>query len=56
MTYSLKRDDQTLQEMINHYGGIQNIPNPLHYPIQFEFLVKSFEHFKRVESCKNLKS
>lgn len=45
MNYSTQRDDEFLKEMIEHYG-VENIPNPEQYPIRFEFLVKSFEHYK----------
>lgn len=42
-------EDETLNEMIEHYG-LENIPNPEFYPIRFRFLVKSFEHYKRMKS------
>lgn len=37
-----------LEEMIAHYGE-ENIPNPEHYPIRFEFLVKSYEHYMKMQ-------
>lgn len=46
--FKLKKDDDTLKEMILFYG-IENIPNPEHYPLCFEFLVKSYEHMKRMQ-------
>lgn len=49
MTYSMKRDDETLKEFIEFYG-VENIPNPDHHPKQFEFLFKSFEHTKRMQN------
>lgn len=52
MTYSLKKDDETLNEMIEYFGT-DNIPNPEHYPLRFEFMVKTFEHFKKMQSLKN---
>ena len=42
-----KRDEDMLQEMIELYG-LENIPNPEQYPMQFEFLTKSFEHYKNM--------
>jgi hypothetical protein len=41
-------NDKLIQEMIDFYGAA-NIPNPEHYPRQFEFLVKSFQHY--VQTC-----
>lgn len=52
MTYSVKYDDETLDEFI-YYFGLENIPNPEQYPIQFEFLIKSFEHYKKMQVLKN---
>jgi hypothetical protein len=46
--YSIARDDEILEEMIEYFGA-DNIPNPLHYPIKFEFLVKTFLHHKRMQ-------
>lgn len=51
MTYSLKKNDQTLKEMIEHFG-IENIPNPENYPMCFEFLFSSFEHYKKIQNLK----
>lgn len=48
MTYSMKRDENTLKEMIEHYGA-DNIPNPEHWPMRFEFLMRSFEHYVRMK-------
>lgn len=48
MSYNLKRDEDTLKELILFYGA-ENIPNPEQYPLRFEFLVKSYEHIKRME-------
>ena len=48
MVYKPKRDEDTLRELIQFYG-IENIPNPEHYPLRFEFLVKSYDHIKRVQ-------
>lgn len=44
----MKKDEKFLQEMIDYYG-IQNIPDPKHWPMRFEFLVKSFEHHKKMK-------
>lgn len=52
MNYSVKRDDEFIEEFIEYYG-IENIPNPDQYPRRFEFLVKSFEHYKRMQELKN---
>ena len=49
MNYSTNRDEKLFNEMVEHYG-IENIPNPEHYPIRFEFLTRSFEHFKKMQS------
>ncbi len=52
MTYSeIPKDDTFFQELIEYYGQ-ENIPNPEQYPIRFEFLVKSFEHYKRMQTYK----
>ena len=48
MTYSAKNDDKFLEEFFEHFGE-ENIPNPEHYPVRFDFLVKSFEHYKRMQ-------
>lgn len=48
MNYSVKRDDKFIEELIEHYG-VENMPDPDQYPRRFEFLVKSFEHYKRME-------
>ena len=48
MTYSIKRDENLLKMMIDHYG-IENIPNPIHWPNRFEFLTKSFEHYLKMK-------
>jgi len=49
MNYSTNRDEKLFNEMVEHYG-IENIPNPEHYPIRFEFLTRSFEHFKKMKT------
>jgi hypothetical protein len=54
MTYSLKKDDETLNEMIEYYG-IENIPNPEHYPMRFDFIVKSFVHYKKMQEIRETK-
>lgn len=48
MNYSIKRDEKLFNEMVEYYG-VENIPNPEHYPIRFEFLTKSFEHYKKMK-------
>jgi hypothetical protein len=45
----MKRDENMLKEMIEFYGK-ENIPNPEQYPMRFEFLTKSFEHYKKMEA------
>lgn len=55
MNYSAKRDDAFIEEFIEYYG-VENIPDPNQYPARFEFLVKSYEHYKRIKdmnSCQN---
>lgn len=49
--YSVERNDDFLNEMVEYYGGVENLPNPDHYPIRFEFLTKSFEHYKRMQKA-----
>ncbi len=51
MSYSGKRDDAFIEEFIEHYG-VENIPDPNQYPRRFEFLVKSYEHYKRMQEMK----
>jgi len=46
MNYS--ENDKFTQEFIDYYGE-ENIPNPDQYPLRFEFLAKSFEHYKRMK-------
>lgn len=45
----MKRDENMFNEMVNFFGR-ENIPNPEQYPIRFEFLTKSFEHHKYMET------
>jgi hypothetical protein len=42
------RDKAMFDEMIEHFGE-DNIPNPNQYPRQFEFLTRSFEHYKKMK-------
>jgi hypothetical protein len=42
-----KRDEDMFEAMIELFG-IENIPNPEQYPMQFEFLTKTFEHYKNM--------
>lgn len=49
MNYLTNRDEKLFNEMAEHYG-IENIPNPEQYPIRFEFLTRSFEHFKKMKT------
>lgn len=49
----MKRDDDFLKEMIEFYG-IENLPDPTHYPLRFEFMTKSFEHYKRCKQSTEL--
>lgn len=44
----MKRGETMLKEMIEFYGA-DKIPNPEQYPMQFEFLTKSFEHYKKMK-------
>lgn len=51
MNYSMKRDDETLKEFIEYYKQTNTpIPNPEQYPMQFEFYVKMFEHYKTMQA------
>jgi hypothetical protein len=50
MNYSVTKDEE-IQEFIDYYGQ-ENIPNPEHYPLRFAFLVKSFQHHKRMQNYK----
>lgn len=50
MNYSVA-EDKELQEFID-YCGQENIPNPEQYPLRFAFLVKSFQHHKRMQNYK----
>lgn len=52
MNYSVKRDDAFIEEFIEHYG-VENIPDPFQYPRRFEFLVKSYEHYKQMQELEN---
>lgn len=45
------KNDILVQEFIDYYGQ-ENIPNPDHYPRRFEFLIKSFEHHKKMQEYK----
>ncbi len=49
VSYSNK-NDELVQEFIDYYGQ-KNIPNPEQYPRRFKFLVKSFEHYKKMQDC-----
>jgi hypothetical protein len=40
--------DQDFNDMIKYFGA-ENIPNPNQYPRSFEFLVRCFEHQKKVK-------
>lgn len=51
--------EKMVNELIEYYGGMENIPNPEHYPIRFAFLVKSYEHYmkkKEMQDNSNLPS
>jgi hypothetical protein len=52
MNYS-EKEDKFVQEFIDHFGE-ENIPNPQQYPRRFEFLVKSFQHYKRMQQYKTV--
>jgi len=49
---SLKNEDEFLAELLEYCGGEKNIPNPDQYPMRFEFLIKSFQHYKRMQEMK----
>lgn len=52
MTYSVKRDDSFIEEFIE-YIGLDKIPDPDQYPRRFEFMIKSFEHYKRMQEVES---
>jgi hypothetical protein len=41
-------DDDFLRRMIDFYGE-ENIPNPEHYPLSFEFRIKGFIHHEKMK-------
>lgn len=45
----MKRDKEMFEEMVEFYGS-DKIPNPDHYPKQFEFLTRSFEYYKKTQN------
>lgn len=45
-------DEQTIKEMFDYFGDT-TLPNPEHYPIQFQFLIDSFLHHKKMKDMKN---
>jgi hypothetical protein len=47
------RNEDMLKEMIEYFGE-KNIPDPEQYPIRFQFLTKSFEHYKRMDKGTNV--
>jgi hypothetical protein len=53
MNFSNNKND-IVEEFIEHFGGLKNIPNPDQYPIRFAFFVKSFKYFKMMQE-KNMK-
>ena len=45
-------DEQTIKEMFDYFGDT-TLPNPEHYPIQFQFLIDSFLHHKKMKEMEN---
>jgi hypothetical protein len=43
-----KIDDKSIAEFIDYYKDTV-IPNPEHYPKQFEFMLKAFLHSKKMQ-------
>lgn len=41
-------DEATVENMIKYFGE-DKIPNPDQYPKQFEFLLKSYEHYLKMQ-------
>jgi hypothetical protein len=55
MNFSTNHDDKFVEDFIAYFG-IENIPNPNQYPKRFEFLLKSYEHYKKMKDKKNEKT
>lgn len=47
------KTEKMINELIEYYGGAENIPNPVHYPIRFAFLVKSYEHYMKMKEMQD---
>lgn len=43
-----KVDEQTINEFLELHKG-KPLPNPEHYPKQFQFLIDSFVHHKKMK-------
>lgn len=43
--------NEFIENFIDHFG-VDRIPNPVMYPIQFEFLLKSYEHHLKMKDMK----
>ncbi|MFA7407866.1 MAG: hypothetical protein WCY93_08650 [Anaerolineaceae bacterium] len=50
-----KRTRDLLKEMIEVFGK-ENIPNPEHYPLRFEFLTKTVEHMRTMRKGKEVET
>jgi hypothetical protein len=44
----MKVDDKTIEEFFEYYKHV-SLPNPVHYPKQFQFLIDSFIHYKNMK-------
>jgi hypothetical protein len=45
-------DDDTIKEFLDYYSETV-IPDPEQYPKRFEFMVKAFNHSKKIRSMRN---
>jgi hypothetical protein len=39
---------ETIEEFFAHFKGV-SIPDPNNYPLQFQFLIDSFLHYKKMQ-------
>lgn len=44
----MKVDSRVIEEFFDYYKNTP-LPNPEHYPIQFQFLIDSFLHYKNMK-------
>ena len=44
----MKVDDKTIEEFFDYYKNTP-LPNPEHYPRQFQYLIDMFMHYKKMK-------